>query len=192
MGAMLPDDNEVDLINRARTDPEAFGQLYERYVERIYNYIYFRVGNVEDAEDLTAKVFMKALNAIGGYRHMGLPFSAWLYRIAHNQVANFHRDHSRITEIPIDQLELPALSQKMTMPEINALHDQEAACLLRLVQDLPDDKRELVLLKVVHDLSNQEIGAILNRSESAIKSLYHRTLLELRESMRLQGLDRNE
>lgn len=189
---MLPDDNEVDLINRARTDPEAFGQLYERYVERIYNYIYFRVGNVEDAEDLTAKVFMKALNAIGGYRHMGLPFSAWLYRIAHNQVANFHRDHSRITEIPIDQLELPALSQKMTMPEINALHDQEAACLLRLVQDLPDDKRELVLLKVVHDLSNQEIGAILNRSESAIKSLYHRTLLELRESMRLQGLDRNE
>jgi RNA polymerase sigma-70 factor (ECF subfamily) len=192
MDAMLPDDNEVDLINRARTDPEAFGQLYERYVERIYNYIYFRVGNVEDAEDLTAKVFMKALNAIGGYRHMGLPFSAWLYRIAHNQVANFHRDHSRITEIPIDQLELPALSQKMTMPEINALHDQEAACLLRLVQDLPDDKRELVLLKVVHDLSNQEIGAILNRSESAIKSLYHRTLLELRESMRLQGLDRNE
>jgi RNA polymerase sigma-70 factor (ECF subfamily) len=192
MGAMLPDDNEVDLINRARTDPEAFGQLYERYVERIYNYIYFRVGSVEDAEDLTAKVFMKALNAIGGYRHMGLPFSAWLYRIAHNQVANFHRDHSRITEIPIDQLELPALSQKMTMPEINALHDQEAACLLRLVQDLPDDKRELVLLKVVHDLSNQEIGAILNRSESAIKSLYHRTLLELRESMRLQGLDRNE
>lgn len=192
MDAMLPDDNEVDLINRARTDPEAFGQLYERYVERIYNYIYFRVGNVKDAEDLTAKVFMKALNAIGGYRHMGLPFSAWLYRIAHNQVANFHRDHSRITEIPIDQLELPALSQKMTMPEINALHDQEAACLLRLVQDLPDDKRELVLLKVVHDLSNQEIGAILNRSESAIKSLYHRTLLELRESMRLQGLDRNE
>ena len=80
----------------------------------------------------------------------------------------------------------------MTMPEINALHDQEAACLLRLVQDLPDDKRELVLLKVVHDLSNQEIGAILNRSESAIKSLYHRTLLELRESMRLQELDRNE
>ena len=192
MDAMLPDDNEVDLINRARTDPEAFGQLYERYVERIYNYIYFRVGNVKDAEDLTAKVFMKALNAIGGYRHMGLPFSAWLYRIAHNQVANFHRDHSHITEIPIDQLELPALSQKMTMPEINALHDQEAACLLRLVQDLPDDKRELVLLKVVHDLSNQEIGAILNRSESAIKSLYHRTLLELRESMRLQGLDRNE
>jgi len=99
--------DEVSLINLARTDPEAFGVLYERYVERIYNYVYFRVGNPNDAEDLTSKVFFKALKSIGGYKHMGLPFSAWLYRIAHNLVANYHRDRLRAKEISIENLTIP-------------------------------------------------------------------------------------
>ena len=81
-------EEERELIKRAKTDPEAFGELYEYYVERIYNYIYFRTGNVHDAEDLTGRVFFKALEAIGSYRDMGFPFSAWLFRIVHNQVAN--------------------------------------------------------------------------------------------------------
>lgn len=171
---------EVALINTAKTDPEAFGLLYERYVERIYNYIYFRVGSVGDAEDLTAKVFFKALRNIGGYRHMGLPFSAWLYRIAHNLVANYHRDRSKMQEISIENLVVVDKS-KASAPEHLMEEQQQTAFLLSLVNDLSPQKKELIILKYVQKLSNEEIGQILGKTEGAIKSLYHRTLVELKE-----------
>ena len=175
--------DEVTLINLARTDPEAFGALYERYVERIYNYVFFRVGSASDAEDLTSKVFFKALKSIGGYKHMGLPFSAWLYRIAHNLVANYHRDRVRAREISIENLTLPdtgkypALEQKMQQ-------NQENDFLLRIIDELSPQKKELVLLKFVQNLTNEEISFIFGKTEGAIKSLYHRTLLELRDRVR--------
>ena len=87
--------DEDQLIEQAKTDPEAFGKLYEVYVEKIYNYVYYRIGNHHDAEDLTARVFNRALNHIANYNNKGAPFAAWLYRIAHNLVANWHRDHQR-------------------------------------------------------------------------------------------------
>lgn len=172
--------DEVALINAARTDPEAFGQLYERYVERIYNYIYFRVGGAGDAEDLTARVFFKALRGIGGYRHMGLPFSAWLYRIAHNLVANYHRDRSRMQEISIENLVVEDTS-KSSPPEHLMETRQEKDFLLALINDLSPQKKELIILKYVQKLSNEEIGQIFGKTEGAIKSLYHRTLVELKE-----------
>lgn len=172
--------DEVALINAARTDPEAFGQLYERYVERIYNYIYFRVGGAGDAEDLTARVFFKALRSIGGYRHMGLPFSAWLYRIAHNLVANYHRDRSRMQEISIENLVVEDTS-KSSAPEHLMETRQEKDFLLALINDLSPQKKELIILKYVQKLSNEEIGQIFGKTEGAIKSLYHRTLVELKE-----------
>ena len=172
--------DEVALINAAKTDPEAFGQLYERYVERIYNYIYFRVGGAGDAEDLTARVFFKALRSIGGYRHMGLPFSAWLYRIAHNLVANYHRDRSRMQEISIENLVVEDTS-KSSAPEHLMETRQENDFLLALINDLSPQKKELIILKYVQKLSNEEIGQIFGKTEGAIKSLYHRTLVELKE-----------
>lgn len=171
---------EVALINAAKTDPEAFGLLYERYVDRIYNYIYFRVGGAGDAEDLTAKVFFKALRNIGGYRHMGLPFSAWLYRIAHNLVANYHRDRSKMQEISIENLVVEDTSTS-SAPEHLMETQQENAFLMKLVNDLTPQKRELIILKYVQKLSNDEIGQIFGKTEGAIKSLYHRTLVELKD-----------
>jgi RNA polymerase sigma factor (sigma-70 family) len=82
-------ENEAALIRRAKEDPEAFGVLYERYVDKIYNYIYYRTGNVHDAEDLTSRVFFRALRNLERYEDQGVPFSAWLYRIAHNLVASW-------------------------------------------------------------------------------------------------------
>jgi len=183
MGAMNPQHEEQELIKRAKVDPEAFGELYEQYVERIYNYIYFRTGNVHDAEDLTGKVFFKALQAIGNYKDMGLPFSAWLYRIAHNQIANYHRDRSRKREISIDDMATVDLAAHSRSPETVAIRQQEHEDLLRMVGDLTPLKREVVFLKFVEKLSNAEIAKVLNKSEGAIKSIYHRTLLELREKI---------
>ena len=97
--------DEAALVALAKTDPDAFGELYLRNVDRIYNYIYYRTGNVADAEDLTARTFYRALSNIGRYLDQGVPFIAWLYRIAHNLVANHHRSQSRWKTTSLDDLE---------------------------------------------------------------------------------------
>ncbi len=178
------DIDEINLINAAKRDPAAFGKLYEVYVDRIYNYIYYRIGNTHDAEDITSNVFIKALRSIGNYRHMGLPFSAWLYRIAHNMVANHHRDNSKVREISLEFLPIPDMTSKAELPQKTIENRNETDMLLVLINDLPFVRQELIILKFVDRLSNAEIGKILRKSEGAIKSLYHRTLLELRDKIK--------
>jgi RNA polymerase sigma-70 factor (ECF subfamily) len=175
--------DEIALINAAKSDPAAFGELYKRYVERIYNYIFYRTGSIKDAEDITGRVFFKAMNHIKSYKHMGLPFSAWLYRIAHNLVANYHRDNSRRQEISLDYVPRLLHPQFDSQPEISVVKSQEVENLLTMIQDLAPNRQALLILKFVDQLSNAEIGKIMRKSEGAIKSLYHRTLIELREKM---------
>jgi RNA polymerase sigma-70 factor (ECF subfamily) len=169
------------LAQAAQGDGEAFGVLYERYVGRIYNYIYYRTGNPYDAEDLTARVFYRAMRHIRNYRDRGLPFSAWLYRIAHNLVANWHRDNSRRKEVPLDE----SLVGRHTgeHPEHELLQSEEQERLLQVIRYLPQDRQHLLILKFVEHFSNAEIGQIMGRSEGAVKSLYHRTLLALRDEL---------
>jgi RNA polymerase sigma-70 factor, ECF subfamily len=174
-----PADNDQALAFVARHDPIAFGELYERHVTSIYRYVYYRVGNAEDAEDLTARVFMRALKHVHNYNDRGVPFTAWLYRIAHNVVANFHRDNSRHPSVPLDEIELHGAHQDDADSSIDGQREQER--LLRAIRQLPEDRQQLVVLKFVQQLQNAEIGQIMNRSEGAIKSLYHRTLVQLRE-----------
>ena len=163
-------------------DGEAFGVLYERYIGRIFNYIYYRTGNAYDAEDLTARVFFRAMHHIDSYQNRGLPFSAWLYRIAHNLVANWHRDNSRKQEIPLDE-GLVAHHPGDEHPETALVVNEERERLLRIIRRLPAERQQLIILKFVEHLSNAEIGQIMGRSEGAVKSLYHRTLLSLRDEL---------
>ena len=174
--------NEDEVLTRASLgDRDAFGLLYERYIDRIFNYVYYRTGNLHDAEDLTARVFQRAMNHIKNYTDRGVPFSAWLYRIAHNLVANWHRDRSRKQEIPIN--DLPVLPSKGDHPEKNLVRSQEQDALLKLIRRLPGERQNLLILKFVENMSNAEIGEIMGRSEGAVKSLYHRTLLALRDQL---------
>jgi RNA polymerase sigma-70 factor, ECF subfamily len=180
--------NEEEILSRAsQGDRDAFGLLYERYLERIFNYVYYRTGNVHDAEDLTARVFQRAMNHIINYTDRGVPFSAWLYRIAHNLVANWHRDRSRKQEIPLD--DLPVIAGKGDHPERNLVRSQEQESLLRMIRRLPPERQNLLILKFVENMSNAEIGQIMSRSEGAVKSLYHRTLLSLRDQLEDQNLN---
>jgi RNA polymerase sigma-70 factor, ECF subfamily len=175
--------NDESLLTRAgQGDPEAFGMLYERYVGRIYNYIYYRTGNQYDAEDLTARVFFRAMHHIKNYQNRGLPFSAWLYRIAHNLVANWHRDNSRRKEIPLDE-GIGIRNHSDEHPEAALLQSEERERLLKIIRKLPPDRQQLLILKFVEHLSNAEIGQIIGRTEGAVKSLYHRTLLSLRDEL---------
>ena len=181
--------NEDEVLSLAsRGDREAFGLLYERYIDRIFNYVYYRTGNLHDAEDITARVFQRAMGHIRSYTDRGVPFSAWLYRIAHNLVANWHRDRSRKQEIPLDDL-LPLASAKVDRPEATLMRSQEQDALLRLIRQLPAERQTLLILKFVEELSNAEIGQIMGRSEGAVKSLYHRTLLALRDQIGDQNIN---
>ncbi len=180
--------NEEEILAlAAQGNRDAFGRLYERYMERIFNYVYYRTGNMHDAEDLTERVFQRAMNHIHNYTDRGIPFSAWLYRIAHNLVANWHRDRSRKQEIPLD--DLPILPTKGDHPEKNLVRSQEQEALLKMIRKLPPDRQHLLILKFVENLSNAEIGRIMGRSEGAVKSLYHRTLLALRDQLEDQNLN---
>lgn len=169
----------MTLALAAKGDGEAFGVLYERYIGRIYNYVYYRVGNHADAEDLTARVFLRALSHIGNYTDRGVPFSAWLYRIAHNLVANWYRDNARRRDISLDDIN--AIKSKGDHPEANLLQNEQNDQLLKIIRILPPERQQLLILKFVDHCSNAEIGIIMGRTEGAIKSLYHRTLLSLRD-----------
>jgi RNA polymerase sigma-70 factor (ECF subfamily) len=173
--------DEITLNRAIQGDHEAFGMLYERYVERIFNYVYYRTGNQHDAEDLTARVFFRAMSRIPQYQERGLPVSAWLYRIAHNLVANWHRDRGRRPEISLDEgfASIPHSEH----PEVTLLHLEEQDHLLQIIRDLPPERQQLIILKFVEHMSNAEIGQIMGRTEGAVKSLYHRTLLSLRVEM---------
>ena len=177
-------------LNRAiQGDHEAFGMLYEQYVERIFNYVYYRTGNQHDAEDLTARVFFRAMRRIPQYQERGLPVSAWLYRIAHNLVANWHRDRGRRPEISLDEgfASIPHSEH----PEVTLLYLEEQDRLLQMIRDLPPERQQLIILKFVEHLSNAEIGQIMGKTEGAVKSLYHRTLLSLRVDMENISSDEN-
>ncbi len=173
---MTTDDDAV-LIERARSDPEAFGDLYERYLSRIYSYVYHRTGNAADAEDLTERVFLQALTHLPNYTYRGLPFSVWLFRIAHNLVANWYRDRGRAKTTSLDGVSAMVF-------DIDPMERiEEAQLVRRMVATLSPDRQQLLALKFGQELSHAEIGQIMGRTEGAVKALLHRTLKALKEEL---------
>ncbi len=168
---------ENDLIARARRgDAQAFGELYERYLNAIYRYVYYRVGEVADAEDLTELVFLKAWEALDKYEVRDVPFSAWLYRIAHNVIVDRHRTHK--DNVALDAL---PLRDETAGPEdqFDALEDIES--LSRALSQLLPDYQQVLTLRFISGLSHAETGRVLKRSEEAVRVLQHRALSALRK-----------
>jgi RNA polymerase sigma-70 factor (ECF subfamily) len=179
-GMVQTEYDESRLIAEAGQDKEAFGKLYQIHVDRIYSYVYYRTGSKVDAEDLTARVFVRAIQHIDRYQDQGAPFSAWLYRIARNLLSNWYRDQSRRKLVSLDSV---AQRQVLDSPELVVEIGEDREALLSAIRRLPSDRQELLILKYVERLPNAEIGRILDRSEGAIKSLYFRTLNSLRDDL---------
>lgn len=179
------EEDESTLVAQARQDPKAFGVLYERYIDRVYAYIYHRVGNAQDTEDLTARTFYRALDKLDTYEDRGLPFSAWLFRIAHNLVANWHRDRGRRRFLSLDRLWTH--SKEGDTPEAYLEQAETHDALWAAINRLPAERKDLLLYKFSSRLSNLEIGEMMNKSEGAIKSLYFRTLAALRKDLEAKG-----
>ena len=171
-------EEELKIIEQAKIDPAAFSFLYECYVDKIYNYIYYRIHNHQDAEDLTAGVFQRALDKIDTYKDKGYPFSAWLYTIAHNLVANWHRDEQKCQTIPLEQVSM--VSSQNGNPFQTTVKKEKVGLLAQSIKTLSPVRQQLLTLKFIEGETNAEIGRILNRSEGAVKSLYHRTMVSLK------------
>ena len=177
----VQDEQERVLIERAQADPLEFAALYDKYADRIYNYIYQRTGNYSDAKDLTARTFLRAFTNLERYSFRGVPFSAWLYRIAHNAIANWYRDRHRHQVVSLDAL-VPYRKDE-ERPEDLTQAQEEHTSLLETIRQLPAERQQLLILKFSEELTNAQIAQIMGRTEGAIKSLYHRTLLALRQQL---------
>jgi RNA polymerase sigma-70 factor (ECF subfamily) len=176
-GSGAPD--EAALVAAAQRDPQAFGALYELYVDRIYRYAYRRVGTHHDAEDVTAQTFQQALAALPQYEWRGLPFGAWLFRIAGNVVNRRGRTGGR--EVAVEDVTVfSGFEETDDDPADEVWRAEEASELVDLVRGLPPDQQRVLVLKFSQGLKNREIGDLMGRSEGAIKQLVHRALVTLR------------
>jgi RNA polymerase sigma-70 factor (ECF subfamily) len=173
--------DEPSLIERAkRYDQKAISELYQRHVQSIYRYIYYRVGDVNVAEDLTADVFLKALEGLEGFTYRGIPFSAWLYRIARARVTDHFRRQAGRELLPLDERLVAKEKGLQAMIEARLDHEE----LQSAVAQLTTDQQQVVILKFVEGLSNAEVARIMGKSEGAVKSLQHRALNSLQRIMR--------
>lgn len=174
---------EHDLILKAQEyDPIAFGKIYERYYNGVYKYICYRVGDQELAEDLTMEVFVKGLEAIDTFTFRGIPFSAWLYRIASNLVIDYFRRQPTQPTVALED-------KLLTDNEVQVhLESQFAHQVLReAMAELTDDQQQVIILKFVDGLTNTEVAQVLGKTEGAIKSLQHRALASLGKVLGEQG-----
>jgi RNA polymerase sigma-70 factor (ECF subfamily) len=169
-------DPDLADVRASQVDRAAFGTLYRRYLDRVYGYAFYLLGDHHDAEDVTERTFVGALAAIDGFRDEGAGFRSWLFRIAHNQVANHLRSRGRRATAPLDDVDEPAASSD---PAAAVAAADEARRLRRALAALSDDRRQVLVLRFVDGLSAREIGAVLGRSEGAVRVLQHRALREL-------------
>jgi len=164
-------DEERLLIEAAQADPARFVELYDRNVDRVYAYVSRRAGSRSVAEDVTSEVFEQALSNLGTFKWRGVPFVAWLYRIASNALADHWKRERR------DSHDLPP-----DVPDEREHQDLERrVSLFQLVDRLPDAQRQVIQMRFVEDRTIREVAAALDRSEGAVKQLNWRALENLRK-----------
>jgi len=170
------DPDQADVL-AAQRDRAAFDVLYRRYLDRVYGYAFYQLRDHHDAEDATERTFLAALRALPEFRAEGATFRAWLFRIAHNTIVNARRSRFRRRTEPLpDGLERIAPNAD---PAGLVLEADESRRVLRAVAELPEDRRQVVLLRFVDGLSSREIGQVMDRSEGAARVLLHRALRDL-------------
>jgi RNA polymerase sigma-70 factor, ECF subfamily len=169
------------LVDRAqRGDREALEELYLLHFDRIYSYLHMSVGNRHDAEDLTTQTFVKMLESIGRFRWQSAPFSAWLFRIAHNLAMDHFRASRRWQ--PEEEVPEPPGSEEASAEE-QAMHAIGRESMLDLIDELSPEQQQVLTLKFVFDFPNGEVATILGKTEGAIKSLQHRALVSLQKQV---------
>jgi len=176
MGALRKSPEEA-LLKRAKAlEQGALAEIYERHIDSIYRYIYVRVRNEADAEDLTGQVFLKMIDALPGYRLQGVPFSTWLYRIAHNLVVDRYRRSGRT---PLELSEHVPDAGPFSAPEVRLQTSEDRRQLADALGRLTDDQRQLIVLRFIENVEVAQIAKIMNKTRGAIHAMQHRALASL-------------
>ncbi len=173
------DDPDLAQVRAAQTDREAFGILYRRYLQPVYGYAFYLLGDHHDAEDVTERTFLAALAGIAGFRDTGSTFRSWLFRIAHNQILNALRSRRRHRWASIDVMPEPADAARSADHSVGLSAADEARRLRSALNRLAADRRQVLVLRVIDGLSARETGEVLGRSEGAVRVLQHRALREM-------------
>ncbi|MHB8376800.1 MAG: sigma-70 family RNA polymerase sigma factor [Dehalococcoidia bacterium] len=178
----VPADVERDAVERARDgDQQALADLYDWYMPRVYRYALARIGNIAEAEDLTEEVFLKMLGAIGDFRWKDVPFSSWIFRIAHNHIAShFRRTAQRggpTAAIPEEMIDVrgdfaAAVEERITIEEVR-----------RATELLPDAQREVIALRFAVGLSIADTAKVLGKREGNVKALQHKAVAKLQKML---------
>lgn len=177
-----PEKEIHQLIKKAKNgEPEAFGVIYDLFLDKIYRFIYLKVTNREEAQDLSQQVFVRAWEAINRFEDEGLPFASWLYRIARNLVIDFYRtrkDHFSLKE-DIGLINPDDLEEKMFR------HEKQEE-IQRALEQLNDEQKDIIILRFVEDLPYREISQITKKNPASLRILQHRALNKLRKSLKVK------
>jgi RNA polymerase sigma-70 factor (ECF subfamily) len=169
-------ERELELIRRAQQgDKQAIGELYRLHVDVIYRYIWARVRDDSLAEDLTAQVFLKALEGLPAYQPSGKPFLAWLYRIAYARIVDHWRKQERRVEVPLDE----ALPTKEPRPEDLLEYEADWVTAIDLLAQLTDDQQDVVILRFIGEMSLADVAETLGKTVGATKAVQYRALATL-------------
>ena len=169
---------EPELVSQAQAgDRGAFAVLYERYFDKIYRYTVLKVGDRSEAEDMTQQVFLKALKSISSFKWKEVPFSAWLYRIAHNQVVDYFRKKSRRPTADIEKCLIVSGQDTQKLVEIKMSIEQVAIAARRLTPA----QQEVISLRFAGEMRIAEVAAAMGKSQGAVKALQHSAILALRK-----------
>jgi RNA polymerase sigma-70 factor (ECF subfamily) len=171
---------EAALVGRAIAgDADAFGKLYLRHADTIYRYIYLRVGNAKDTEDLTEQVFLNAWEALPDYEQRGKPFINWVYRIAHNVVVDHHRQQRPLPATPLLEEEQWECQQPTLLSQV--ILAEQAATLASAISELSEDQQQVLILRFVEGLPHAEVADIIGKSEGASRVIQYRALAALKK-----------
>ncbi len=151
--------------------------LYDEYYDKIAHYVYVRIGDKTEAEDIAGEVFLKALESLRSYQERGIPMQAWLFKIAHNLVVDHFRKVSKHMTVPIEDVEIPAEND----PVDTALINLEMGRVKTAMQELTEEQREVLRLRFFGGLTSREAGNILNKSDGAVREMQRAALIKLRQ-----------
>jgi len=182
-----PSSLELDrqMVEAAQRDRSAFAALYDRHLQAVYSYVYRRIGNHAEAEDVTAQTFQQAFEHVATYEWRGIPFAAWLYRIASNLIVRRGTRAASLT--PLD--ETFDLAADEPDPDHALIRAERAALLRKAIATLPPDQRRALVLKFSRELKNREIADAMGRTEGSVKQLLHRAILSLRARVEIDDDD---
>ncbi len=167
---------------------EAFGLLYDRYVETVYRYLYYRVGNAATAEDLVSETFLRALRRIDTFSWQGRDMAAWFVTIARNLLADERKSSRYRLEVPTDDLTNATRGQVTESPEEQVLQSMSNEALLKAVRSLRPDQQECLALRFLQGMSVSETAEIMGRNEGAVKALQYRAVRTLAKRLPKEGL----